>query len=800
MSWFKKSYLRILFFIFFVSILKVGFGQAPPLKLRVVDNKNQAIAFANITIQMIDSAISKNQVADSNGIANIILQPGKLYMLKTSAVGYQIDNRTIKFENLNSLKIQLKETNGQLKEVVVTSTKPLIRQEDDKSVVDPEPLAAASTNAYETMEKIPGIFIDQDGNIYLNGLSPAGIQINGRELRMSASDMATLLKSLPPSSIQKIELVRTPSAKYDASGGGGVVNIVLKKGVKIGLNGSVNTGMNQGVYGNQFIGLTLNNTTDKYNSYLNTQYNQNDGYNIVNTDRFLSIDTVLKQTAKTLSPNRSAYIGFGLGRNWTDRFELNYDARISGQSFLNSTNNASILEKISAKKSLSSIASLVENDGSNFNFNQSVRSKLKLDSLGGEWTIDFSYNFIQSNTDQTYNNTFFAGGLASKGSGNFTNDRDFITYQTDYKKKRFGITIEAGLKSSILSFRNNANYQKDQNGINVKDAFRTSAYNFKEQINAGYLQGSKTWGAVVLKVGTRVEQTIMQGNQKIPSDTSFSLNRTDAFPYVFLSRKLFKIAGYELRGYLVYRKTISRPSYEFLNPFPRYIDPFLYESGNPSLRPQFTSNYEANISVDDKPIFAFGVNETKDIFTNVIYQSPTNNQVAYRTYDNLGKSRETYFRGIAAIPPGKVFFAVVGAQLNHNVYNGIYEQKPIVFDKATWTFFTFQSLKLDKLSTFTINGFWRTNGQQQFYELDNFGQLNSSLNRQFLNKKLTVTLSMNDIFFTNKNTFTLRQGSIYAVGFRENDTRRFGINIRYNFGIKPKEQKFDMLDADVKIN
>ena len=797
---FKISYTSIVFFFLFVLIQKAGFGQLAPLKLSVVDKKSQPIAFANITIQMIDSSMPINVVADSNGIANSSLAPGKLYKINTSAVGYQMDNRTIKFEKLNSIKIELKEMNDQLKDVVVTSTKPLIRQEDDKSVVDPEPLAAASTNAYETMEKIPGIFIDQDGNIYLNGLSPAGIQINGRELRMSASDMATLLKSLPPSSIQKIELVRTPSAKYDASGGGGVVNIVLKKGIKIGLNGSVNTGMNQGVYGNQFLGLTLNNTTDKYNSYLNTQYNQNDGYSIVNTDRFLSIDTVLKQTAKTLSPNRSAYIGFGIGRNWTDRFELNYDARVSGQSFINSTNNESILEKISAKKNLSAIASLVENDGSNFNLNQSVRSKLKLDSLGGEWTIDFSYNYIQSSTDQIYNNTFFGGGLASKGSGDFTNGRDFFTYQTDYKKKRFGITIESGLKSSILTFRNNANYQKDVNGIIVKDPFRTSAYNFKEQINAGYLQGSKTWGAVVLKVGTRVEQTIMQGEQKIPSDTSFSLNRTDAFPYVFLSRKLIKIAGYELRGYLVYRKTISRPSYEFLNPFPRYIDPFLYESGNPTLRPQFTSNYEANISVDDKPIFAFGVNETKDIFTNVLYQSPTNKQVAYRTYDNLGRSRETYFRGIAVIPPGKAFFAVVGAQLNHNVYNGIYEQKPIVFDKATWTFFTFQSLKLDKLSTFTINGFWRTNGQQQFYELDNFGQLNSSLNRQFLNKKLTVTLSMNDIFFTNKNTFTLKQGSIYAVGFRENDTRRFGINIRYNFGVKPKEQKLDMLDTDVKVN
>ncbi|MFM1972448.1 MAG: hypothetical protein RL185_1130, partial [Bacteroidota bacterium] len=452
------------------------------------------------------------------------------------------------------------------------------------------------------------------------------------------------------------------------------------------------------------------------------------------------------------------------------------------------------------QQNLSAIASLVKNDGSSLNINQSVRSKLKLDSLGGEWTVDFSYNLIRANTEQDYNNTLLAGGLASKGAGDFSNDRDFYTYQTDYIKKQFGITMEAGLKSSILTFRNNANYQKDLNGIAVKDAFRTSAYNFKEQINAAYLQGSKTWGAVILKFGTRIEQTIMQGKQRIPSDTSFSLNRTDAFPYVFLSRKLFTISGYEMRGYLVYRKTISRPSYEFLNPFPKYIDPFLYESGNPSLKPQFTSNYEANISVDDKPIFAFGVNETKDIFTNVVYQSPNNKQIAYRTYDNLGKSKETYFRGIAVIPPGKAFFAVLGAQYNHNVYNGIYEQKPIVFDKATWTFFTFQSLKLGKLSTFTINGFWRTNGQQQFYELDNFGQLNSSLNRQFLNKKLTVTLSMNDIFFTNKNTFTLRQGSIYAVGLRESDSRRWGINIRYNFGIKPKEQKMDMFNSEMKVN
>ena len=125
--WFIKRCTRVLFFLFIVLVQKASFGQIAPLNLSVVDKKSQPIAFANITIQMIDSTMPKNLVADSNGFVTSMLESGKLYKIKTSAVGYQIDNRTIKFENLNSLKIQLKETNDQLKEVVVTSTKPLIR-------------------------------------------------------------------------------------------------------------------------------------------------------------------------------------------------------------------------------------------------------------------------------------------------------------------------------------------------------------------------------------------------------------------------------------------------------------------------------------------------------------------------------------------------------------------------------------------------------------------------------------------------------------------------------------------------
>jgi len=770
-------------------------GQQPALLIKVVDAKNNPVGFANISIlHKIDSTKITNTITDSIGITKVNLGAKASYTIKVSAIGYKKFSKDYFINDQSSIAIKLTEDPTQLNEVVVRSTKALIRQEDDKSVVDPEALAASSTNAYETVEKVPGIFIDQDGNIYLNGLSPAGVQINGRDLKMSAADIAILLKSLPPNAIQKIELIRTPSAKYDASGGGGLVNIILMKGVKIGINGSVNTGFSQGVYGNQFIGFNLNNNNDKLSSYVNAQYSNNNNYTITNSDRILSIDSILRQEASAVSPNHSVNLGYGFGKTIKEKWELNYDGRMSQNKFDNTTNSNSFLRQISINQNTGNLQSYLNNKGTNNFMNQSFRVKLKLDTVGGEWVNDVSFNFSKSSTDQNYSNLLLARNTSTGGDGDYGNDRNYFTYQSDIRKKLRGINIESGVKTSVLNFNNSSNYTKNVAGLISPDPFRTSKFHYTEQINAAYLQGSKTWGPIILKVGSRLEQTIMQGHQFIPKDTTFSVNRTDAFPYVYLSRKILMIMNYELRGFLVYRKTISRPSYDYLNPFAKYIDPFLYEVGNPNLKPQFTSNYEANISVDDKPLFAYGVNETTDIFTNVVYQSPTNKQVSYRTYDNLGKSRETYFRIIGVIPPGKKFFAVLGTQYNRNYYNGFYEGKPIVFNRGTWSVFTFQSLKLDGLSTMTLNGFWRFKGQQQFYELSDFGTLNATINRQFLKKKLTITASYNDFLFTNKNNFVLKQGTQNAVGYRATDSRRLGVSLRYNFGIKPKENKMDMLD------
>ena len=250
-----------------------------------------------------------------------------------------------------------------------------------------------------------------------------------------------------------------------------------------------------------------------------------------------------------------------------------------------------------------------------------------------------------------------------------------------------------------------------------------------------------------------------------------------------------KIMGYPLRAFLVYRRTITRPAYENLNPSPRYVDPYLFEAGNPSLRPQFTQNYEANISVDERPILAFGVNDTKDIFNQVVYQSSDSSKSqTYRTYVNLGKNKETYFRILGAIPPGGKYFIVAGAQYNHNFYQGLYEGKTLEFKRGSWRLFTYQSLKLSPNTNLSFFGFMIIKGQLQFYELSNFGQASMNLSQQFFNKKLTVTLNAQDIFYTNKNEFVLTQGNINASGIRVSDSRRFGLNLRYNFGMRKKDE------------
>ena len=145
-----------------------------------------------------DSMAKQTKSSDSSGIVAFYLLPNNLYIVRISSVNCEDLEKTISIKQGNTtFRFVMQPLSKSLDKVVVTAKKPLMRQEDDKTIVDPEPIANTSTNAYEIMEKTPGLFVDQDGNIYLSSTTPAKVYINGREQRMSAADIATVLKSLP---------------------------------------------------------------------------------------------------------------------------------------------------------------------------------------------------------------------------------------------------------------------------------------------------------------------------------------------------------------------------------------------------------------------------------------------------------------------------------------------------------------------------------------------------------------------------------------------------------------------------
>ncbi len=799
----KTRFIFYIIQIFFLGILFIIkpyclFAQQVDVTIKVINKQTRPVSYATVKVTPENDSIHfLEKVTDSLGKVVFNLLQEHRYIISITSINHTSYRQGIALmNNQAAFTFILENTATTLDAVLVNSKKPLMRQEDDKTIVDPEALAASSSSGYEVLEKIPGLFMDQDGNIYLNSTTAASIYINGREQKMSTADIASLLKSLPPNSIASIEILRTPSAKYDASGSGGVVNVVLKKGIKIGLTGSVNAGMQQGEYGTQFAGFNLNNSNGAFSNYLNLQVTHKNTYDELKTHRIFASDSMLSQNAKTIYPGNNYYLGYGISYQLNKKWEVSYDGRVSLSDAINQSTNTSSINKISNGNLLINNTTDVSNKNNIFFLSQGISAKLRIDSLGSEWTNDISYNYSPNKTlqDFTTNFTLPLSAIAS-GDGNLKTNLNFVSGESNLTWKfSKSFSIETGIKTTVTDFKNNTSYYRHQGTANVKDEMRSSAYNFNETINAAYLQASKTISGITLKAGTRLENTSMQGNQQMPNDTTFSLRRTDFFPYVFLSRELIKIMGFDLRGYLIYRRTIKRPGYELLNPSQRYVDPYLFETGNPSLRPQFTQNYEMNISVDDHPIFALGINDTKDIFTNVVYQADSSKRVAYRTYDNLGNNKETYFRILGALPPGKRFFIVAGTQYNYNLYQGLYEGKPLNFKKGSWSFFGYQTYKISNTSQITLYGFARLNGQQQFYELSPFGSLGININKQFLNKKLVITLSGTDLFYTNNNNFTLNQGSFSASGFRNSDTRRFGFNVRYSFGLRKKEQGNNFLN------
>ncbi|MFH1320690.1 MAG: outer membrane beta-barrel protein [Bacteroidota bacterium] len=777
-----------------------GFCQGQSLNIVVKENEKTFLTGAIVQITNVFDSEKLVRATDLTGIARFDRLKEGLYTVNISYIGFQPLEASVNITTgQQEFEFRMIEDAYLMNEVIVTARRPVIRQVEDKMIIDPESMASISTNTLEILESTPGLLVDQDGGIYLSSATPAMIFINGREQKMSTQDIMTIMRSLPPSSVKSIEVIRTPSAKYSASTSGGIINVVLKRGVKIGRFGSTRAGMNQGVHGNRFTGFSLNNSGDLSTSYVNFEYSHNDMLEELNSVRLLKSDTSLFQSAQTRRRAHQGYTGYGISYDAGEKVNLSYDGRINGSLPRTAGLNSNVIRDTGGQ-TISETDNSNSNNSSFLSVMQEFGAVYRIDTAGSEWDTKLSYTFNQNDGTQDYSSGFvFPPANEILGHGDNRQHRHFIQLQSDLTYRLpLNIKMETGFNSTWQYYRSLSDYLITIEGVESVDPLRTKTFSYHERINSTYLQLSRNLGwEVLLKTGIRMEHTFMKGIQSIPSDTSFVINRADLFPYIYLSRPLFSVAGFDLRAYAIYRKTISRPGYESLNPSVNYIDQFFYETGNPGLKPQFTQNFELNISFDDMPIFAIGKSYTRNIFSSVIYQDNLREDVAYRTFDNLGRSTETYFRAMGGIPPTNRYFFYAGAQYNLNEYDGVYESQSLTFRRGSWRFFTYHAFRLMPQTRITMSGFVITKGQMNFYEMDTFGQLNLGLNQTFLDKKLSITLSARDLLRTMVNSFRLNQGNIDTYGDRYSDNRRFGITILFNFGIPEKDDKGKKMSFDI---
>ena len=197
----------------FALLCNLATAQKLTLEVRLKTQGRDSVINASIQlISLPDSVLLQSQVSQSAG-NRFPVHGNSTYLIRASAIGFQTTEKRLSVQKQSlSVTITMKTAGKSLQAVTVTAAKPAIRQEGEKTIIDAEPIANSSTNAYEVMEKTPGAIVDQDGNVYLNSTTPATIYINGVQMKMSTDDIASLLKSLPAGSVSRIEIIRTPSA------------------------------------------------------------------------------------------------------------------------------------------------------------------------------------------------------------------------------------------------------------------------------------------------------------------------------------------------------------------------------------------------------------------------------------------------------------------------------------------------------------------------------------------------------------------------------------------------------------
>ncbi len=487
----------------------------------VTNTKNEGLKAVNISLlHAKDSSLAKADVTDADGKFDISTTKTGDFLLSFSAIGYEkkySKNFAIADgQNVQAETVALATATKNLQAVTVVSKKPMIEVKADKTVFNVEhSINAQGSDALELLRKSPGVQVDNNDNISMKGKTGVRVYVDGKMMQLDTKDLAAYLKSINSNDIEAIEMISNPSAKYDASGNAGIVNIRLKKNKKFGTNGSTNLGFTQGFTPKGNGSINLNYRDKKINVFGNAGGNIGINRNSIDLYRIQN-DSLYDQTSIMRNNNKSINVKAG-----ADFFINNKNTIgvLANTNFANSTANNGGTTNIYYNPNNTFVKILdatntIPGSRTNANFNVNYRYA---DTSGKEINIDTDYGFFKG-TGRSYQPNIYKDNnnveLYRVINRNYTpTDINIFTTKIDVEHKLGKAKIGYGLKTAFVTTKNTFDFFNEIGGVPIKQLNRSNSFTYKENVNAGYVnyqrQLNKKWS---LQTGLRLEQTNSDGD------------------------------------------------------------------------------------------------------------------------------------------------------------------------------------------------------------------------------------------------------------------------------------------------
>ena len=760
-----------------------------------------------------DSFVLKLAVTNDDGKFDLTANPGN-YLLNVSHVGYT-PYYTKPFElsgsgDVDLGNLEMSKLSANLQGVTVTAQRPMVEVKADKMIVNVEgTINSVGNDALELLRKAPGVMVDKDDNLSLAGKNGVQIYIDGKPSPLSGADLANFLKTLQSSQIDAFEIITNPSAKYEAAGNAGIINIRLKKNKSYGTNGSVSLGYNIGSFPKYNGGINFNHRNKHFNLFGNYNYNNGLSANSF-TLRREQFDTIFQQTNTMRFKNNShafkTGIDFFLGQKST------IGGMVYGNVAKNEFNSAGpmyiIYEPTNTLDRILEASSQNKMDRTNINTNINYRYAVP---GGTELNIDADYGFFNIRSNQMQPNHYYNADHTVLLSSSVYNmiaptDIDLLSTKVDYERNFKGGRLGIGGKIAFVKTDNDFQRYNVYSSSKILDTLKSNRFEYKENINALYVNYNKTLKGWVVQFGLRAENTHSRGtstgfkevnNTMIPFDSTFERDYTDIFPSAAITFNKNPKSQWNL----TYSRRIDRPAYQDLNPFEFKLNEYTFMKGNTELKPQYTNSIGLTHTYKFKLNTTLNYSHVKDIFSQI--PDTTEKTKAFLTKKNLA-TQDIVSLNISYPFQYKwySFFANLNTYYSHYTADFGGGDRNIDQDVYAMTFYMQNSAKFCKTWTAELSGWYSSPSLWQgVFKSDQMYGIDGGVQKQLFKGKATMKLSVSDIFNTMKWGGESNFAGAHSQANGKWESRQFKVNFTYRFGsnqVKAARQRATGIDDESK--